>query len=112
QAFERAGLTVPAVKEVLARVGVEPKRAQKIIHILLREGVLVKVSEELLFHRAALERLPELLRDYKRRKGEKLSVPEFKELTGVTRKYAIPLLEYLDRQRVTRRAGDQRLILV
>jgi len=50
--------------------------------------------------------------DYKRRKGEKLSVPEFKELTGVTRKYAIPLLEYLDRQRVTRRAGDQRLILV
>ena len=112
QAFERAGLTVPAVKEVLARVGVDPNRAQKIIHILLREGVLVKVSEELLFHRAALERLPELLRDYKRRKGEKLSVPEFKELTGVTRKYAIPLLEYLDRQRVTRRAGDQRLILV
>jgi selenocysteine-specific elongation factor len=112
QAFERASLTVPAVKEVLARAGVEPKRAQKIVHLLLREGVLVKVSEELLFHRAALARLPELLRGYKRRKGEKLSVPEFKELTGVTRKYAIPLLEYLDRQRVTRRAGDQRLILV
>jgi selenocysteine-specific elongation factor len=112
QAFERAGLTVPAVKEVLARAGIEPKRAQKIVHILLREGVLVKVSEELLFHRAALERLPELLRDYKRRKGERLSVPEFKELTGVTRKYAIPLLEYLDRQRLTRRSGDQRQILV
>ena len=112
QAFARAGLTVPAVKEVLARVGVEPKRAQKIVHILLREKVLVKVSEDLLFHRAALERLPELLRSYKQKNGERLSVPAFKELTGVTRKYAIPLLEYLDRQRLTRRVGDERQILL
>jgi selenocysteine-specific elongation factor len=112
QAFAQAGLRVPAVKEVLAKVAVEPKRAQKIINILLREGTLVKVSEELLFHRLALERLPNLLRRYKQQKGERLSVPTFKELTGVTRKYAIPLLEYLDRQRATRRAGDQRLILL
>lgn len=106
QAFLRAGLTVPAVKEVLARLAVEPARAQKILHILLREKVLVKVSEELLFHRVALERLSDLLRGYKRKSGERLAVPAFKELTGVTRKYAIPLLEYLDRQRITRRVGD------
>jgi len=103
---------VPSVKEALAPVGVEAKRAQKIVNILVREKILVKVSEDLLFHRAALERLPELLRRYKREKGERLSVPAFKELTGVTRKYAIPLLEYLDRQRLTRRVGDERQILV
>ncbi|MFQ5664391.1 MAG: selenocysteine-specific translation elongation factor [Terriglobia bacterium] len=112
QAFGRAGLTVPGVKQVLGQAGVEAKRAQKIIQILLREKVLVKVSEELLFHRAALARMPELLRGYKQKKGERLSVPAFKELTGVTRKYAIPLLEYLDRQRLTRRVGNERLILL
>ncbi len=111
QAFARAGLTVPAVKDVLAQTAVEPKRAQKIVNILVREGVLVKVTEELLFHRTALERLAELLRSYRKQKGERFTVPAFKELTGVTRKYAIPLLEYLDRQRLTRRVGDERVIL-
>jgi len=110
-AFREAGLRVPAVKEVLAKAGVEAKRAQKIVLLLLREGVLVKVTEDLLFHRAALEALADILRGYKREKGERISVPAFKELTGVTRKYAIPLLEYLDRQRVTRRVGDARVIL-
>jgi selenocysteine-specific elongation factor len=112
QAFARAGLTTPAVKDVLGRTGVEPKRAQKIVNILVREGALVKVTEELLFHRSALERLAELLRGYKQKKGERIAVPAFKELTGVTRKYAIPLLEYLDRQRMTRRVGDERIILI
>jgi len=111
QAFARAGLTVPAVKEVLTRTAVEPKRAQKIVNILVRDGVLVKVTEDLLFHRAALERLAGLLRGYKQQKGERIAVPAFKELTGVTRKYAIPLLEYLDRQKLTRRVGDERVIL-
>ncbi len=112
RAFADAGLTVPSVKEVLARVGVAPKRAQKILLILLREKALVKVTEDLLFHRAALEGLAERLRGYKRDKGERLSVAAFKDLTGVTRKYAIPLLEYLDRQRLTRRVGDEREILL
>ena len=103
---------MPAVKDTLAKTAVELRRAQKIVNILVREGVLVKVTEELLFHRAALERLAELLRGYKQKKGERIAVPAFKELTGVTRKYAIPLLEYLDRQRMTRRVGDERQILV
>ena len=111
-AFREAGLRVPAVKEVLAKAGVEAKRAQKIALLLVREGALVKVTEELLFHREALEALGEILRGFKREKGERISVPAFKELTGVTRKYAIPLLEYLDRQRLTRRVGDERVILV
>jgi selenocysteine-specific elongation factor len=111
RAFERAGLAVPAVSDVLAKLPVEPKRAQKILQLLVREQVLVKVAENLLFHRAALEALRERLAGYKRAKGERITVPAFKELAGVTRKYAIPLLEYLDRTRVTRRTGDVRVIL-
>ncbi|MBI4462499.1 MAG: SelB C-terminal domain-containing protein, partial [Acidobacteria bacterium] len=111
QAFARAGLAVPSRKDVLAKVKVEPQRAERIVQLLVREKVLVKVSEDLLFHQSALGRLRELLRGYRQQKGERISVAAFKELTGVTRKYAIPLLEHLDRARVTRRVGDERFIL-
>ena len=110
-AFAAAGLAVPAVREVLSKLPVEAKRAEKILQILLREKSLVRVTPELIFHREALARLRERLSTYKKTKGERISVPVFKELTGITRKYAIPLLEYLDRERVTRRAGDERVIL-
>ncbi len=104
-------LAVPPVKEVLAKLSVEERRAQKILQLLLREQVLVKVAEDLLFHRAAIAQLRELLSGYKKQKGERLPIAAFKELTGISRKYAIPLLEYLDRERVTRRVGDERVIL-
>ena len=110
-AFATAGLTVPGVKEVLASLAVEPRRAEKLLRILLLEKNLVRVSPELIFHRAALAHLKERLSTYRKGRGERISVPAFKELTGITRKYAIPLLEYLDRERVTRRAGDERVIL-
>ncbi len=110
QAFSTAGLTVPSLKEVLAKLPVEARRAQKLLQILLREQVLVKVSEDLVFHRAAMARLRELLADYKKKRGERLPIAAFKELTGISRKYAIPLLEHLDRERVTRRVGDERII--
>jgi selenocysteine-specific elongation factor len=111
KAFAEAGLAVPSVKEVLAKLSVEAKRAEKLLQILLREKNLVRVSPELIFHRDALAHLKGQLAEYKKAKGERISVPGFKDLTGITRKYAIPLLEYLDRERVTRRAGDERVIL-
>ena len=111
KAFSTAGLAVPAVKEVLSTLPVEAKRAEKILQILLRDKSLVRVTPELIFHRDALAQLRDRLSVFKKTKGERISVPVFKELTGVTRKYAIPLLEYLDRERVTRRAGDERVIL-
>lgn len=111
KAFGLAGLTVPSVKEVLAKLSIETKRSEKLLQILLREKQLVRVTQDLIFHRAALLQLREKLARYKGEKGERISVPVFKELTGVSRKYAIPLLEYLDRERVTRRAGDERVIL-
>jgi selenocysteine-specific elongation factor len=110
-AFASASLAVPSVKEVLQTLAVENKRAEKLLQILLREKSLVRVSPELIFHRQALGQLKEQLSAYKKAKGDRITVPVFKELTGITRKYAIPLLEYLDRERVTRRAGDERVIL-
>jgi selenocysteine-specific elongation factor len=111
KAFATASLAVPSVKEVLSKLPVEARRAEKILQILLRDKVLVRVSPELIFHHDALAQLRDRLSVFKKTKGERISVPGFKELTGITRKYAIPLLEYLDRERVTRRAGDERVIL-
>jgi selenocysteine-specific elongation factor len=108
RAFQETGLAVPAMAEVLAKSGVEPARARSLLQILLREKRLVRVSDELVFHQSALNQLRELLA---RHKGERFRVPEFKEWTGISRKYAIPLLEFLDRERVTRREGDERIVL-
>jgi selenocysteine-specific elongation factor len=111
KAFGKAGLAVPSVNEVLTELKIDKLRAEKLLQILLREKVLVRVTSDLIFHRDALERLATLLAQYKKTNGDRIGVPAFKELTGITRKYAIPLLEYLDRQRLTRRAGDERVIL-
>jgi selenocysteine-specific elongation factor len=110
QAFASAGLRVPALKEVLAGLTLDRARAQKIVTLLLREKTLVKISDDLVFHREALADLRRRVTAQKT-KSPKMDVAAFKELTGVSRKYAIPLLEYLDRERVTRRVGDERVIL-
>jgi len=110
QAFADAGLKVPALQEVLAGLKVDRSRAQKIMTLLLRERNLVKISDELVFHRGALEELRRLVLAQKA-KSSRMDIALFKEITGVSRKYAIPLLEYLDRERVTRRVGDAREIL-
>jgi selenocysteine-specific elongation factor len=109
--FESAGLTVPGFATVLAKLPVDAPRAQKILLILLREKVLVKISSDLVFHRSSLLKLREMLAKYRKERGTRLPITVFKELTGITRKYAIPLLEHLDREQVTRRAGDERVIL-
>jgi selenocysteine-specific elongation factor len=110
QAFASAGLQVPALYAVLAGLKVDKVRAQKIVTLLLRDKVLVKISDDLVFHQSTLQELRKQIAAYKT-KSAKIDVGKFKELTGVSRKYAIPLLEYLDRERVTKRVGDERVIL-
>jgi len=110
QAFVSAGLKVPSLKEVLAGLKVDKLRAQKIVTLLLRDKVLIKISEELVFHQSALTDLRQRVTALKST-TPKIDVARFKDMTGVSRKYAIPLLEYLDRERVTRRVGDERVIL-
>ena len=110
QAFAKAGLKVPLLKEVLASLPVDKVRAQKIVTLLLRDRVLVKLSDDLVFHRDALEACASRSSP-RRRRHRSSTCGNFKDLFGITRKYAIPLLEYLDRERVTRRVGDERVIL-
>ena len=109
-AFLAAGLQAPALKDVLSGLRIDKGRAQQIVTLLLRDKTLIKVSDELVFHHATLAGLRASLAAQKL-KSPRIDVAAFKNLTGVSRKYAIPLLEYLDRERVTRRVGDQRLIL-
>ena len=81
------------------------------ILLLVRARTLVKL-DALLFHGAALEALKADIRRTKDEPGgARVDVASFKARFGVTRKYAIPLLEYLDRERVTRRMGESRIVL-
>jgi selenocysteine-specific elongation factor len=108
RAFEEAGLSAPATAEVLARSGVEAARARTLLDILIREKRLVRVSQDLVYHASAIAALRSAMAG---KRQTRFTVAQFKDWTGVSRKYAIPLLEYLDRERVTRREGDERLVL-
>jgi selenocysteine-specific elongation factor len=108
RAFEEAGLAVPAMPDVLAKSGVEAARARSLLQILLREKRLVRIGDDLVFHQSAIESLRALLAAHK---AQRFSIGTFKDWTGISRKYAIPLLEFLDREKVTRREGDERVVL-
>jgi selenocysteine-specific elongation factor len=109
--FARGGLAAPGIEAVLTTLPVEMGQAQKLFQLLLRERVLLKISNDVVLHHEAMDHLRDLLAEYKRTRGERLAVADFKELAGISRKYAIPLLEYLDRTGLTRRVGDYRVIL-
>jgi selenocysteine-specific elongation factor len=108
RAFEQAGLAAPTPAEAFAKSGVEPARARALLAMLLREKRLVRIGPDLILHQSAMQTLLAMLAA---RKPARFTVADFKSWTGVSRKYAIPLLEYLDRERVTRRDGDLRVIL-
>ena len=85
--------------------------ADRVAKLLIRQKTLVKV-DALLFHAAALDRLKQEVKALKGQGAQaRVDVAGFKERYGISRKYAIPLLEWLDRERVTRRVGDARVIL-
>jgi selenocysteine-specific elongation factor len=77
----------------------------------VNDGNVVKVSEEFYFSRAAIDELIGKLRTIADASDRLIDVPRFKDVAGISRKYAIPLLEYFDREKITRRAGDKRIIL-
>jgi selenocysteine-specific elongation factor len=112
--FELAGLQPISFDQAVARAGtqfaIDEQRARKFAQMLLTSGELVRIAD-LVFHRRPLDDLRVVLTRYKAERGSRIDVSSFKELTGVSRKFAIPLLEHLDRLRVTRRVGDAREIL-
>lgn len=101
-----------ALKGATADTKISRDAARKVFQLLLNAGELVKISEEFYFARATVDALLERLKTFAAASDDRLiDVPSFKEIAGVSRKYAIPLLEFFDRERITRRAGERRLIL-
>ena len=107
-AFRDGGLAVPGQREVLTASGVDGTRAAILLGTLLKEKILVRVTADLVFHHEAINQLKSMLAAHK---GQRFAVGEFKDWTGCSRKYAIPLLEFLDRERLTRREGEARIVL-
>ena len=105
--YSRSGLQPPWFKELSAGLKTDPSRAADVLRLLVEEGALVKVKEDLYFAAGVVKDLQERLVDFLRRNGE-ISTPQFKEMTGVSRKYVIPLIEYFDARNVTIRIGDIR----
>jgi len=112
RAFREGGLKPPDAAGVAASAGVPAAVVDRMLKLLQRQKVLVKV-DALLFHDAALKQLKAEVGALKAAAGAaaRIDVATFKERFGVTRKFAIPLLEYLDRERVTRRMGETRVVL-
>ena len=113
--FADAGLAVPRLDEALsdaaASAGLGLPVAKKLFARFLDSGELVKVTEEFYFAKHTIDRLTETLRKYASAGDKTIDVARFKDLAGVSRKYAIPLLEYFDQTRVTARSRDKRIIL-
>ena len=105
--FRDAGLQPPFFKEVAAGLPGTARQHQDVLEWMLSQGILVKVKEEIYFHAAVLSELQQRLISFLKEQGE-MSTPQFKDMTGASRKYTIPLLEYFDAQKVTIRIGDLR----
>ncbi|MHB8810855.1 MAG: selenocysteine-specific translation elongation factor [Desulfobulbaceae bacterium] len=108
--YLQGGLTPPILSEALDKLrGFPEKQIMQVFALLLQDKKLVKVSETLYFDPQSLERLAEKLTGYIQKEGE-IDAPRFKDLTGLTRKFSIPLLEYFDRIKLTIRIGDKRVL--
>lgn len=106
--LKEAGLAPPDAATLQTLVNASAAIVDRISGLLVRQKTLVKL-DALLFHADALAQLKADVRGLKA--NARVDVPAFKERYGITRKYAIPLLEYLDRERITRRVGDARVVL-
>jgi selenocysteine-specific elongation factor len=106
----QGGLTPPDRAAIAVEIGARPETIDRIITLLVRQKVLVRAGD-LLFHETVVERLKTQIRAQKESGATVLDVAAFKARFNVSRKYAIPLLELLDRERVTRRVADKRHIL-
>ena len=108
--YKDAGLKPPNLKDVVASFGEFPeKQIRQVIDLLLHRGTLVKINESLFFDADHLERLGQQVAEFIEREGE-IDAPRFKNLTGLTRKFSIPLLEYFDKIKLTIRIGDKRIL--
>lgn len=107
EAFLKAGFTPPSLQEIMTKFGASGKTA---ISLLVEQKKLMMLENGLYFHAMALTKLKELVRTHVTRNGP-MSVAQFRDMSGTTRKYAVPLLEYFDAIHFTKRTGDVRVVL-
>ena len=107
--LDQAGLSPPRADELPALIGQTPPRTQALLKGLSAAGRASKISEELWFGATPLLELRRRVLQHLREHGS-IDAQSFKELTGLTRKFAIPLLEYFDREKLTLRIGDKRVL--
>ena len=116
QIYLTAGVEAPSLDDAMTKANVaasQRSQARKLLQLLLDDRKLVRIQGEMFMHSKVIRDLKIKLQTYasQHEPDRLIDVPAFKDLAGVSRKYAIPLLEYFDREQVTRRAGDKRLIL-
>jgi len=107
--FREAQAAPPSAEEALARAGLAGDEQHELFQLLLESRKLVRVKESLFFHAAALETIQDKLVALLRERKE-IGPGDIKDLLGISRKYAIPLLEYFDARRVTARVGERRVL--
>jgi selenocysteine-specific elongation factor len=108
--YQQAALAPPTLKEVMVKFSKYPHNLLKeVLAIMVRDGELAKITEDLYFYKPAMENLKEKLVSLLLKEGE-VDMPAFKDLTGLSRKFSIPLLEYFDKIKVTMRVGDKRIL--
>ena len=105
--YQEGGLQPLYFREVVKKLDADPKRTKEVLMHLVEEGQIVKTKEDLYFHAKAVDELKNRLVDFLKSHGE-ITTPQFKEMTGASRKYVIPLIEYFDSKNVTLRVGDSR----
>jgi selenocysteine-specific elongation factor len=105
--YLKSGLQPPYFRELKEKFSGNSGR--DVLELMVKDGVLVKVKEDLYFHRDAIQGLKKRLIDHLKENGE-IDTPQFKDMTNASRKYTIPLLEYFDISQVTVRVGDKRVL--
>jgi len=110
QWYHDKGLFTPTFKETMEHFAAYPEsQVKEVIDLQLREGKLVKISDSLYYSKRTIEQLIASVEEFIKKEGE-IDAPGFKNLTGLTRKFSIPILEYLDRIKLTIRIGDKRIL--
>ena len=107
EVYRGAGLQPPYFKELSKTLKADADRSREVLMHLVNEGRIIKIKDDLFFHVDAIDDLKRRLVSFLESRGE-ITTPQFKEMTGVSRKYVIPLAEYFDAKNVTLRVGDIR----
>ena len=105
--YKKGGLQPPYFRDVPNLLEVDPNHTRDVMLLLVEEGQIVKAKDDLYFHVDAITELKNRLVDFLKAHGD-ITTPQFKEMTGASRKYVIPLIEYFDASKVTLRVGDSR----